>query len=233
MNAGRDVEQLIAAWLVEEAPARAPDRILGDARARIDRTKQQRFAAAWREPMTISPGRLLVAAAAIVLAVIGAAWVGRTTTSVGSGPPGSPGVQPSFTLSESASPAAASPAVTLSEYRSARNAVCAGFASRSPIVDVPNWAADPSGAIAFLQGVSARGDELISSLEALPAPPEIRDEHLENLQAGRDTVSLIRHEIELLQAGKVVEAQAVDAATGPISETFQAFERKYSLDPCP
>jgi len=73
MNAGRDVEQLIATWLVEEAPARAPDRILADARARIDRTKQQRFADAWREPMTISTRRLLVAAAAIVLAVIGAA----------------------------------------------------------------------------------------------------------------------------------------------------------------
>ena len=84
MNAGPDVERLIADWLVEEAPARAPDRILDAAAKVIDRTKQRRFAAAWREPMTFSIARL-VAILAIATVVVGggAAWIGRSTAGIG------------------------------------------------------------------------------------------------------------------------------------------------------
>ena len=49
MNAGHDVERLISDWLASEAPVRAPDRVLESAGNVIDRTKQRRFAAAWRE----------------------------------------------------------------------------------------------------------------------------------------------------------------------------------------
>ena len=83
MNAGPDVERLISDWLVEEAPERAPDRILGEASTTIERTKQRRFGAAWREPMTLSTSRLVVAAAIVIAAVVAAGWIGRSSASVG------------------------------------------------------------------------------------------------------------------------------------------------------
>ncbi len=96
-----------------------------------------------------------------------------------------------------------------------------------------DWRADPAGAIAFLQQVEARVTATIDRLSRLDAPPAIRDEHTSNLQAARDTLALIRLEIQLLQAGKVDEAQAVDQATEPLNEAFQGFERKYGLTACP
>ena len=81
MNAGRDVERLIADWLVEESPRHAPNRILGHAAEVIDRTQQRRLRVAWR-PKTMSD-RILVAAAAAVLAVgtftLGASLILRST----------------------------------------------------------------------------------------------------------------------------------------------------------
>lgn len=92
MNAGRDVERLIATWLAEEAPGRAPDRVLATARPVIDRTTQRRRAALrdlwipWR-PRTMFD-RLAVAATTAVLAVggltLGAALL--TTPDSASGP---------------------------------------------------------------------------------------------------------------------------------------------------
>jgi hypothetical protein len=83
MNAGPDVERLISDWLAEEAPERAPDRILGAASTSIERTKQRRFGAAWREPMMLSTSRLVVAAAVVIAAVVGAGWIGRSSAAVG------------------------------------------------------------------------------------------------------------------------------------------------------
>jgi hypothetical protein len=85
MNAGPDVERLISTWLVEEAPERAPDRILGAAGTTIDRTKQRRFAA-WREPMLVSTSRLVAAAAIVIAAVVGAGLIGRSTAGAGDRP---------------------------------------------------------------------------------------------------------------------------------------------------
>jgi hypothetical protein len=82
MNAGRDVERSIAQWLVEESPGRAPDRVLAAARDVIDRTKQRRFAVAWREPVSISMRGLAFAAALVVVAVVGAGVIGRSTAPV-------------------------------------------------------------------------------------------------------------------------------------------------------
>ena len=83
MKAGTDVERSIAQWLAEESPGRAPDRILTNAATTIDRTKQRRFAVAWREPVTLSMRGLVAFAAVIVIVVAGAAWLGRSTAAVG------------------------------------------------------------------------------------------------------------------------------------------------------
>ena len=79
MNAGRDVERLIADWLVEESPGRAPDRILVAAAQSIDRTKQRPLAAErnpripWRLPTMNLFIRL--AGAAIAVAIVAGAAV--------------------------------------------------------------------------------------------------------------------------------------------------------------
>jgi hypothetical protein len=101
MNAGRDVERLIAIWFVEEAVLRAPDRILEEAGRVVDRTKQRRLGAAWRAIPMSAPLRLAAAAAIGVLAIGGALILfggpGRSNV----GPPG-----------PSASPTSSAPAAT-------------------------------------------------------------------------------------------------------------------------
>lgn len=83
MNAGPDVERLISGWLHEEAPGRAPDRILDAAGRTIDRTHQRRLGAAWRESMSGMRG---LAAAAVIggLVVAGALYAFRPGLGPGS-----------------------------------------------------------------------------------------------------------------------------------------------------
>ena len=116
MNAGRDVERLIADWFVEEAVLRAPDRVLDEAGRVVDRTKQRRFGAAWRAIPMSAPLRLAAAAAIGVVAIGGALlMLGRPSESIGAPSP-TPSATPSATPTELASasptavPAAALPA---------------------------------------------------------------------------------------------------------------------------
>jgi len=104
MNAGRGTERLIAEWLAEEAPPRAPDRILVRADDVIDHTRQRQFAAAWRDTVTISFARIAAVAAVVLAAVIGAAAVGRATAP--SGPAGTTASSPPVA---SVAPAQAAP----------------------------------------------------------------------------------------------------------------------------
>ncbi len=109
MNAGRDVERLIAGWLVEEAPGRAPDRILAAAGTTIDHTKQRRSAVVWRHSVTFTL-RTAALAAVIVLVVGGSVYlIGRGPGGVGSGSTWPTATQPtrSPTVAPTASPAAA------------------------------------------------------------------------------------------------------------------------------
>jgi hypothetical protein len=72
MNAGPDVERLIAGWLVEEAPGRAPDRILESTASVIDRTKQRRFGTALWAPMDVGVrGRAVAAAMGVAIVSVG------------------------------------------------------------------------------------------------------------------------------------------------------------------
>jgi hypothetical protein len=103
MNAGRDVERLIADWFTEEAVLRAPDRVLEETGRAIDHTTQRRFGAAWRIPHMSAPVRLAAAVAIGVLLVGSTLLVfGRPNDSVGV-PPLTPS-QPSASSSEQPSP---------------------------------------------------------------------------------------------------------------------------------
>jgi hypothetical protein len=107
MNAGRDVERLIADWFVEEAVLRAPDRILESAGRVVHRTKQRRFGAAWRANSMSAPLRVAAAAVIGVLAIGGALFfIGRAGESNVAGP----GPSPSPSASTPASPTPTAPA---------------------------------------------------------------------------------------------------------------------------
>jgi hypothetical protein len=100
MNAGPDVERRISAWLADEVPTRAPDRLLPVTFERTRHTHQRRFGAAWRAITMNRTWQLATAAAASVLIVgLGAFWLGR---SGGNGVIGGP--QPSSAPTPSPTP---------------------------------------------------------------------------------------------------------------------------------
>jgi hypothetical protein len=137
MNAGRDVERVIADWFVEEAVPRAPDRILDAAGRVVDRTKQRRFGTAWRVISMSAPLRLAAAAVIGVLAIGGSLFlIGRASNSNIGGPvssaspPASPSASPS--PSAPASIAGASPATLPNGVLTPGTYVVTPFASGRP-----------------------------------------------------------------------------------------------------
>jgi len=107
MNAGPDVERLISDWLADEAPARAPDRILVTAAYRSAHTRQRRFGAVRRSVPDMKISWQLAAAAVVGILVIalGAAYLGRNASGgVGGGPAATPTPSPTATATESVAP---------------------------------------------------------------------------------------------------------------------------------
>ena len=235
MNAGRDVERLIAGWLVEESPGRAPDRILANAADTIDRTKQRRFAVAWREPVSISLRGLAIAAALVAIAVVGAGWIGRSTAAGGNAPAPSP----SITASPTADAAGA-----VAQYRAAWNAVCSAAASATPVPNSDLWsiptlfnpampAPDRAKSLEVGRTLASGFDGLADRLDALDVPAGLQPEHLAYTTRLRDVATLLRSEVDLLAAGRYTEAQAVDHTTDAINAPRESFQAKYELANCP
>jgi hypothetical protein len=107
VNAGPDVERLISDWLVEEAPARAPDHILETAAHRTAHTRQRRFGAVRRTfpDMKISWQLATAAVVGVLVIALGAAYLGRDASGgVGGGPAATPTPSPTATATESAAP---------------------------------------------------------------------------------------------------------------------------------
>jgi hypothetical protein len=242
MNAGPDVERLISDWLIEEAPAHAPDRVLDHAARTIDRTKQRRFGAAWREPMNISMSRLVAAAVFIVVAVVGAGWVGRSTAAVGQSPTtAAPTSVPAASQTPAPTSSAIPAAVSLADYRLARNAICVeGERGKqllkgryALVLDPAATAAQLSDGVAALESFVTLADGVSDQLAALAVPPDLMAAHLANVTQYRDMTALLRYEIGLFRAGKVDQARAMDPALDAIGAGMTAFERGNSLAACP
>jgi len=233
MNAGRDVEELISRWLSEQAPERAPDRVLDLAGHTIDRTKQRRTVVAWKEPTMTSTARLFAAAAVLIVAVAGAAWIGRATAEVGVPPPiPSPTVAPS--------PSSSASAVTIATYRVARDAYCTPANTHLIALNDQIGKLDPTKSDSDRVAVAALLDQIVTlaadevqHLAAIPAPPEIAAEHAADIEHHRDSGAILNEALLLLRAGKVTEANAVADATVPLSSMEQQFEAKYGLAGCP
>jgi len=232
MNAGRDVERLIRTWLVEESPGRAPDRILSDAARTIDRTRQRRFLAAWREPVSIGLRGFAAMAAVLILAVIGAVWIGRSTASIGTQP------APAPASSQPASTAAAG--ITVAQYKAARDAVCgplnaqlitlndagASFHPDTNPADIPATAAN-------LEAIVALGTTEIAALSALDVPASIAAEHAADVTRHGDSLALLSEAAAKLRAGDVTGGLALANSTEPLSRLEEGFENKYGLSGCP
>lgn len=233
MNAGRDVEQLITGWLAEEAADRAPDRVLDAARRSIDRTPQRRLAAAWREPMYLSPLRLTAIAAAFVVVLLGGAYLGRITATPGVGSQPSP-VPSAPAPTEDAGAA-------LAAYRAARDAICtrytaeleplhAGFADIFNPDLTPSERASKAAALeTFAQGYQRVTDELA----ALEPPPLVARDHFVDVAKHEDLLGLINAALARLAAGDLAGAEAVDRATDGIAADIGQFELRNQLVPCP
>jgi len=235
MSVGPDLERVIATWLAEEAPARAPDRILGAAARTIDRTRQRRFGARWREPMTVSPARLLAAAVVIVALAVGVGWVSRSSAGVGA-----PTSTPAPDASVAATPdASAGP--TLESYKRARDRVCTaasadvdalrlGFAR---IYDPELTAEERTQQVAALEGVAERMLSMIRELRAIDPPEELTDEHATDIARWESVAGLISETVSRVRRQQYAEGEAIDRSIDPISRRIEAFEARYGLAPCP
>jgi hypothetical protein len=141
MNAGRDVERLIANWLVEESPGRAPDRVLDAAGMVVDRTQQRHPAAqwdlriSWRLPI-MNPLLRLAGAAIIAVLAVGVAVFGLRPVSTGGPPPASPSASPAATTADASlrATAPATPRPTLSPlaYTQAHTSSVYHYSARFP-----------------------------------------------------------------------------------------------------
>jgi hypothetical protein len=232
MNAGPDVERSIAQWLREESPGRAPDRILANAAETIDRTKQRRFAVAWREPVSISMRGLALAAAVVVIAVVGAGWIGRSTANVGT--------QPSNLPSGTPVPSATAHAVTIAEYKAARDAICGPAVQQVIVLNIagesfhPDTSADDAVRLADnIEQVIAVGTAATNALAQLDAPPSLASEHAIDVARHRDSIAILTEAVAKLRSGDISGGLAFADATGPLSAAEEAYENKYGLSGCP
>jgi len=230
MNAGRDVERLIGTWLAEESPGRAPDRILSNAARTIDRTNQRRLLAAWREPVSIGLRGFAAMAAVLILAVIGAAWIGRSTASVGTQPSLAPSTSPSATVA----------GITLAQYRAARDAVCGPLNAQLITLNDAGASFHPDtnpgdipATIANLDAIVALGTTEIAALSALEAPASIASEHAADVTRHGDSLALLSEAAAKLRAGDVTAALALADSTEPLSRLQEGFESKFGLAGCP
>jgi hypothetical protein len=111
MTTRPDPDVVIAAWLLDEAPDRAPERLLTASRDRIQSTHQRRSKwPAWRVERMNSTLKLALGAAAVVAVVVaGIAFLPRSDPSVG-GPGDVPTASPAPTPAPTPTPTAAASA---------------------------------------------------------------------------------------------------------------------------
>jgi hypothetical protein len=117
VNAGRDVERLIASWLDEEAAAGVADRVVDSIGQAVNRTPQRRLVAVRRDAMNTPLARVAGLAAVVVLGIGLVAWLGRGTIPNSGAVSLSPTLSPTFvvpspTLSATAPTLSATPSAT-------------------------------------------------------------------------------------------------------------------------
>jgi hypothetical protein len=232
MTDDRSLERAARSWL-EAGPTQAPDRAVEAALLRIETTPQERDL--WvprRLPEMTTPARVAAAAIIGVLVVVGAFLTLGPSSPSGIGGP-SPSTSP--TPSPVATP------VAIEEYRAAYDAVCVSAravvqplkAQLVGLYDPATPASERTGMIARLADIGTRINQVATDLGAIQPASEVASDHAANVVRQRQEAALIVQEVDLLRAGKLAEAHAIDLSTDPISVQIETFEVKWRLSTCP
>jgi hypothetical protein len=231
MNDEQRFDRTARTWL-EDGPTRAPDRPVAAALAQITTASQERgLRVPWR--FTDMPMLLRVAAAAIVLAVIGGGALFLLRD------PDLPGVGAQPTSAPSPSPSTA--AMTLEAYVAARNAICdqavkdtdpykqryvGVFDGTLNDVDREDW-------VAALDATVARYLLMIDDLAALEPPAVLADDDSDIVEAFRQQAVRIQAVADALREKRDADALAADTATEPTGDRIASWERQHVLHNCP
>jgi len=231
MNAGPGVERLIARWLEEESPGRAPDRILVEAGMAIDGTRQRRLGVDWREPVTLSIRTLTAVAAVLVVAIAAAAWLGRSTATV---------AQPGASAAAIQTPGPSVSGATLVTYKAARDAICGPAIAQVIALNVAAESLKPDTNPADVGASATNLGEVISiasaatdSLAALEPPASMAADHAADVTHHRDSIAMLNEAVAKLRANDASGADAIADAVNALSAVEEEFERKYGLAGCP
>jgi hypothetical protein len=246
MTDDRSLERAARSF-IEPGPTQAPDRAVDAALMRIHATNQERdWHVPWRDRPMNQTTRLLAAAAAIAIVLVGGVLLLRPSGSSGVG-----GTSPA-PLASNPTPSGSSAAdAALSSYRAARNAICSSAgATLNPLkthfagvfdetLTGPQWSDWTNALDQFITGY----DDLAARLGALAPPADLVAEHAANVQQLQDMTSLLRSLKAELRSGvpdaphtgvaHLHAAKGIDEATNPIGQAGFAWETRRGLTHCP
>jgi hypothetical protein len=230
MTDDRSLERAARSWL-EGGPTEAPDQAVEAALLRVQTTTQERDWDVLRRnrPMTLT-SRLVAAAVAVAIVVIGGALLLRPTSQPNIGGPSS-----APTIAPSPVPSPTDALAALQAYRAARNAICLPASQQLLTLNAAGDAATtPAEHANVIAQIIVLGTTWTDQLAALNPPPALADEHAADVIRHRDSLALLAQIEDLLRRGKTAEANAVDQALGAaLSSQEEAFQQKYSLADCP
>lgn len=226
-----DFDPRIADWLEADPDTAPPDLVRGVDIALPSIAQRRAGRLPWR---TLPMHRFaLVGATLVTVAVIGAVALS---------------LNPQPATPQVAASAAPSPAIATSAtgdataaYQTARNAVCtAATTAKQPLQARYDHLWDPgvttaqrADAVAALRTFLALNDSTNAQLDAITPPPDLLHDHIADVTHREDLSTLIAYELSLIDEGKLVDAQAVDAATNPIADEASAYESHNGFKPCP
>jgi hypothetical protein len=235
MNDEQRFDRTARTWL-EDGPTRAPDRPVVAALAEVSTTSQERdLRVPWR--FTDMPMLLRVAAAAIVIAVIGGGALFLLRPSDVPGVGVQPTMEPSPTVSASPSPSVSS----VEAYVAARNAICdSAVRDTDPykeryvgVFDGSLSDADRADWVAALDASHARFVLMIEQLDALEPPAVLAADDADIVEAYRQQVVLVKQVADRLRDHRDADAAAADLATEPLGDRIGNWEREHVLHNCP
>jgi hypothetical protein len=235
MNDEQRFDRTARTWL-EDGPTRAPDRPVVAALAEVSTTSQERdLRVPWR--FTDMPMLLRVAAAAIVIAVIGGGALFLLRPSDVPGVGVQPTMEPSPTLSTSPSPSA----MTVEAYVAARNEIC-DLAAREidPYkerfvgkFDGSLTDAERADWVAALESNLTRYEVMIDDLASLEPPAVLAADDADIIETFRQQAVQVKLVADALRDKRDSDARAADRASEPLGDRILSWELQHVLHPCP
>lgn len=134
--------------------------------------------------------------------------------------------------------------LTLGPYRSAWKAICEAAVNASPVAHEELWAferlydpamsaADRALSLEVGREIADRMVALAEQLQALNPPANLAADHLVYVTRLHGTAAIVRDEVDLLAAGDLDGARALDESTGALSVERERYEGNWGLESCP